>query len=89
MYAPDDLDGLLTQLLQRTPAVRQPIDHYDREFIDGIIKAVETGSRAVFIVLHPNDDLQYILLNENLDGALKLLDAVRDRTRQARNNGMY
>jgi hypothetical protein len=43
------------------------------------MESVTTGSKGVFIVLHPNDHMQYMLLNTKGAGAIVLLATVMQR----------
>ena len=47
--------------------------------------SVTTGSKGIFVVLHPNDRMQYMLLNTNRAGAIALLAKVMQRTAEALN----
>lgn len=82
MDVPDNLDTLLKQMLaEEEPTVH--LDADDRAFIDRILKSITTGSKGVFVVLHPNDRMQYMLLNTNRAGAIALLARVMQRTAEA------
>jgi hypothetical protein len=84
---PENLDAFLTTLLQHgadeEPASRAKLDGADREFVERIMDSVTTGSKGIFIVLHPNDQMQYMLLNTKRSGAIALLAAVMQRTAEA------
>jgi hypothetical protein len=78
-------DAFLTTLLQPRSADEEPesrakLDGIDRAFVERIMGSVTTGSKGNFIVLHPNDQMQYMLLNTNRSGAIALLAAVMQRT---------
>jgi hypothetical protein len=82
MDVPENLDGLLKELLAEEEATVQ-LDAEDRAFIDRILKSITTGSKGIFVVLHPNDRMQYMLLNTNRAGAIALLARVMQRTAEA------
>ena len=82
MEVPENLDTFLKDLLadESTPV---QLDEEDRAFIDRILKSITTGSKGVFVVLHPNDRMQYMLLNTNRAGAIALLARIMQRTAEA------
>jgi hypothetical protein len=82
MDVPENLDTFLTDLLAEESASVQ-LDAEDRAFIDRILKSITTGSKGIFVVLHPNDRMQYMLLNTNRAGAIALLARVMQRTAEA------
>ncbi len=82
MDVPENLDGFLKELLEEDEAAVQ-LDAEDRAFIDRILKSITTGSKGIFVVLHPNDRMQYMLLNTNRAGAIALLARVMQRTAEA------
>ena len=59
------------------------LDDEDRAFVERIMDSVTTGSKGIFVVLHPNDRMQYMLLNTNRAGAIALLAKVLQRTAEA------
>jgi len=84
MDVPDNLDSFLNKLLseeQEGSAVQ--LDEEDKAFIDRIVKSITTGSKGIFVVLHPNERMQYMLLNTNRAGAIALLAKVMQRTAEA------
>ena len=84
MDVPENLDTFLTKLLseeQEGSAVQ--LDEEDKAFIDRIVKSITTGSKGIFVVLHPNERMQYMLLNTNRAGAIALLAKVMQRTAEA------
>ncbi len=87
METPENLDAFLTDLLQRNveeePAPHVQLDDDDRAFVERIMESVTTGSKGIFVVLHPNDRMQYMLLNTNRAGAIALLAKVMQRTAEA------
>ncbi len=82
MDVPENLDTFLNDLLAEESASVQ-LDAEDRAFIDRILKSITTGSKGIFVVLHPNDRMQYMLLNTNRAGAIALLARVMQRTAEA------
>ncbi len=89
METPENLDAFLTNLLQKNsssedgPAPHVELDDDDRAFVERIMDSVTTGSKGIFVVLHPNDRMQYMLLNTNRAGAIALLAKVMQRTAEA------
>lgn len=92
METPENLDAFLSDLLQReadernadgAPAPHVELDDDDRAFVERIMESVTTGSKGIFVVLHPNDRMQYMLLNTNRAGAIALLAKVMQRTAEA------
>jgi len=81
MDMPENLDKFLNALLADDEMIQ--LDEEDRAFIDRILKSITTGSKGIFVVLHPNDRMQYMLLNTNRAGALALLAKVMQRTAEA------
>ena len=82
MDVPKNLDTFLKELLAEE-SVPVQLDEEDRAFIDRILKSITTGSKGIFVVLHPNDRMQYMLLNTNRAGAIALLAKVMQRTAEA------
>ena len=81
MDTPDDMDLPLRDLLrEEAPAFELRAD--DKVFIDKILASITHGSKGVFVVMHPNDRMQYMLLNTNHAGAITLLAKVLQRTAQ-------
>lgn len=84
MDVPENLDTFLSDLLQHEQEhATIQLDDEDRAFIDRIVKSITAGSKGVFVVLHPNDRMQYMLLNTNRAGAIALLAKVMQRTAEA------
>ncbi|GAC1597050.1 MAG: hypothetical protein NVS3B28_28810 [Candidatus Velthaea sp.] len=84
MDVPNNLDSFLNDLLREEQEGSSIIlDDEDKAFIDRIVKSITTGSKGVFVVLHPNDRMQYMLLNTNRAGAIALLAKVMQRTAEA------
>jgi hypothetical protein len=82
MDVPNNLDTFLRDILAEEEASVQ-LDAEDRAFVDRILKSITTGSKGIFVVLHPNDRMQYMLLNTNRAGAISLLARVMQRTAEA------
>jgi hypothetical protein len=87
MDTPKNLDAFLTDLLQQGreegPSAHVELDEDDRAFVERIMDSVTTGSKGIFVVLHPDDRMQYMLLNTNRAGAIALLAKVMQRTAEA------
>jgi hypothetical protein len=84
MDVPDNLDGFLTDLLKEEVGNScAQLDEEDLAFVDRILKSITLGSKGVFVVVHPNDRMQYMLLNTNRAGAIALLAKVMQRTAEA------
>jgi hypothetical protein len=81
MDIPENFDTFLQGLLKDDEIIQ--LDDEDRAFIERILKSITTGSKGIFVVLHPNDRMQYMLLNTNRAGALALLAKVMQRTAEA------
>jgi hypothetical protein len=79
MHVPDDLDALLQDLVQRDAATPR-LAPEDRAFVNHILDSVTQGSKGIFVVLHPNDLMQYMLLNAERADAIALLARVMQRT---------
>src|SRR5579875_1348440 len=82
MDCPDNLDLFLRALLKEGQGTVQ-LDEEDKAFIDRILKSITQASKGIFVVLHPNDRMQYMLLNTNRAGAIALLAKVMQRTAEA------
>jgi hypothetical protein len=87
MEIPENLDAFLATLLQpnadEEPRSRVQLDSDERAFVEHILDSVTTGSKGIFVVLHPNDRMQYMLLNANRASALALLANVMQRAAEA------
>jgi hypothetical protein len=81
MDIPENFDTFLQGLLKDDEIIQ--LDDEDRAFIERILKSITTGSKGIFVVLHPSDRMQYMLLNTNRAGALALLAKVMQRTAEA------
>jgi hypothetical protein len=82
MDCPENLDSLLRDILKDEGGNVQ-LDDEDRAFVDRILTSITQGSKGVFVVLHPNERMQYMLLNTNRAGAISLLAKVMQRTAEA------
>jgi len=82
MDCPENLDSLLREILKDEGGNVQ-LDDEDRAFVDRILTSITQGSKGVFVVLHPNERMQYMLLNTNRAGAISLLAKVMQRTAEA------
>ena len=84
MDVPENMDTFLSDLLkeEETNGCVQ-LDEEDRAFIERILKSITLGSKGVFVVVHPHDRMQYMLLNTNRAGAIALLAKVMQRTAEA------
>jgi hypothetical protein len=79
MNVPDDLDAMLRDLV-RDEAGGMHLAPEDKAFIDHVLTSITKGSKGIFVVLHPNDVMQYMLLNTGRAGAIALLARVMQRT---------
>jgi hypothetical protein len=79
MDVPENLDALLRDLMKAEDQTLH-LDEEDQAFIDRALKSITHGSKGVFVLLHPNDHMQYMLLNTNRAGAIALLATVLQRT---------
>ena len=85
METPKNIDAFIADLLKTQPSNSCPgvIDDDDRAFVERIMDSVTTGSKGIFVVLHPNDRMQYMLLNTKRAGSLLLLAKVMQRLAEA------
>jgi hypothetical protein len=83
MDVPQNLDSFLSDLLKEEEGGAVQLDDEDKAFIDRILTSITQGSKGVFVVLHPNDRMQYMLLNTNRAGAIALLAKIMQRTAEA------
>jgi hypothetical protein len=92
METPDNLDDLLSELRSNqhqamSKAVTcDKITHDDLAFIQNMLDSIGSGSKAIFVALHPDRKLQYILLNTSRAGSLALLAKVMERVAEAIEN---
>jgi hypothetical protein len=83
MDTPEDLDAYLADLLQTPDDTGMEIGPDERAFVDRMLRSISTGSKGLFVVLHPNERMQYMFLNANRPDALALLALVMQRTAEA------
>ena len=84
MDVPENMDTFLSDLLiEEESSGCVQLDEEDRAFVERILKSITLGSKGVFVVVHPNDRMQYMLLNTNRAGAIALLAKVMQRTAEA------
>jgi hypothetical protein len=91
METPDNLDDFLAGLIRQAAdggtadgsAEDVKLNRDQRAFIERILDSVTTGSKGVFVVLHPNERMQYMLLNTNRAASIALLANVIQRTGEA------
>jgi len=84
MDVPENMDTFLSDLLKEEESSGcVQLDEEDRAFVERILKSITLGSKGVFVVVHPNDRMQYMLLNTNRAGAIALLAKVMQRTAEA------
>jgi hypothetical protein len=87
METPDNLDDFLAGLIRHAAddGTEQDVklNRDQRAFIERILDSVTTGSKGVFVVLHPNERMQYMLLNTNRAASIGLLANVIQRTGEA------
>ncbi|HTJ25859.1 MAG TPA: hypothetical protein VMA36_06830 [Candidatus Limnocylindria bacterium] len=81
MNVPDDLDAMLRDLVRDEAASTSThLAPEDKAFVDHVLASITQGSKGIFVVLHPNDVMQYMLLNTGRAGAIALLARVMQRT---------
>ena len=83
MELPEDLDAALRALLKDTNTKRCYLSDGDLAFLDRLLDSIQDGSKGVFVVLHPDERMQYMLLNTNRAGAIGLLAKVLQRTAES------
>jgi hypothetical protein len=82
MDTPEDLDSYLAELLQPSETAVE-IGPDERAFVERMLKSIASGSKGLFVVLHPNDRMQYMFLNASRPDAIALLALVMQRTAEA------
>jgi len=82
MEVPSNLDLFLKDMLSEDD-VQVALDAQDRAFVERILTSITGGTKGVFLVLHPDDRMQYMLLNTNRAGAIALLARVLQRAAEA------
>ncbi len=78
MEFPGDLDAFLNDILAPPPI--SDVTPEDRAFINRILRSIAFESKGIFLVLHPDERMEYMLLNTNRAGAIALLARVMQRT---------
>jgi len=88
METPHDIDLLLSSILESSKSNKPQIGHAggerlsadDRAFLDRMIQAINDGSKAVFMVVNPDNSLDYLIANESRVGAIAMLARMIQRT---------
>lgn len=82
MQVPSDLDLFLKGMLSEDePQIA--LNEQDYAFVKRILTSITSGTKGMFVALHPDDRMQYMLLNTNRAGAIALLARVMQRTAEA------
>jgi hypothetical protein len=89
MELPDNLDALLTEL--RAPkhdgqVKCERLTDDDLAFVQRILDSLKTGSKGVFAVIHPDNNMQYITLNAKGLASLVLVGKVMARITERLND---
>ena len=79
----DDLDRVLKDLLKNDPPRGVYLADDDLAFVEHICNSITGGSMGVFVVIHPDDRMQYMVLGTNRNGAIALLATVIQRLTKA------
>ena len=82
MEVPSNLDKFLKDMLSEDEA-QNALDAQDRVFIQRILTSITGDTKGVFLALHPDNQMQCMLLNTNRAGAIALLARVLERTAEA------
>lgn len=83
METPEDIDKLLKSLLSddKTAQDSVEIDEEDMAFLNRLIDSVKRGSRAILIVVDPEDEqMEYIVANASRAQAIVMLARMIQRT---------
>ena len=83
METPEDIDKLLKSLLSedRSDQDSVEIDEEDMAFLNRLIDSVKRGSRAILIVVDPEDEqMEYIVANASRAQAIVMLARMIQRT---------
>lgn len=83
METPEDIDKLLKSLLSddKTALDSVEIDEEDMAFLNRLIDSVKRGSRAILIVVDPEDEqMEYIVANASRAQAIVMLARMIQRT---------
>lgn len=82
MDVPDNLETLLKALLTAEDQTVQ-LNTELLTFIDRVLRSVGTGSKGIFLVLHPTNRMQYMVFNTSRAGVTALLAHVLQRIAEA------
>lgn len=88
METPQDIDLLLNSILESSksnkPLTGNPagerLSADDRAFLNRMIQGINDGSKAVFMVVNPDNSLDYLIANESRVGAIAMLARMIQRT---------
>jgi hypothetical protein len=80
METPQNLDLLLNSILEDAKPVGERLSTEDRSFVQRMVTAINSGSKGVFIVVNPDNSLDYLIANENRVGAIAILARMIQRT---------
>ncbi len=81
MEIPSDIDRLLSSILDEAkPTSNGRLSVEDRAFLNRMIQAIDSGSKGVFVVVNPDNSLDYLIANETRIGAIALLARMIQRT---------
>ena len=86
METPQDIDLLLSSILESSKGTKaltgsgERLSADDRAFLDRMIGAINDGSKAVFMVVNPDNSLDYLIANESRVGAIAILARMIQRT---------
>jgi hypothetical protein len=89
METPENIDGLLAELRadkcgdESKTVTCDRIRNDDLAFVQKILDSLASGSRAIFVAMHPDGKFQYVILNTSRVGSLALLDDVMKRIAEA------
>lgn len=80
MDVPANVDDLLQGILResKNDSVME-LAPEDREFVNKILKSIKAESRGIFLAIHPDGRMQYMLLNTSQSGGIKMLADVLAR----------
>jgi hypothetical protein len=80
---PHDIDRLLYSILadaRGEGASHDRLTSEDRAFVGKMLDAIDHGSKAVFVVVNPDNSLDYLIANESRTGAIGILARMIQRT---------
>lgn len=83
METPHDIDQLLYSILadaRLESSERDRLTVEDRAFVGKMLDAIDRGSKAVFVVVNPDNSLDYLIANESRTGAIGILARMIQRT---------